>query len=68
MKENIVLEAVHLKKVYNYATPNAFEALHDINFQVHEGEFVGIMDQVVLVNLHLLIIFLQLMNVRKEKF
>lgn len=43
MKENIVLEAVHLKKVYNYATPNAFEALHDINFQVHEGEFVGIM-------------------------
>ena len=43
MKENIVLEAVQLKKVYNYATPNAFEALHDINFQVHEGEFVGIM-------------------------
>lgn len=43
MEEKVVLEAVHLKKVYNYATPNAFEALHDINFQVKEGEFVGIM-------------------------
>lgn len=43
MEEKIVLEAVHMKKVYNYATPNAFEALHDINFQVKEGEFVGIM-------------------------
>lgn len=43
MEDKVVLEAVHLKKVYNYATPNAFEALHDINFQVHEGEFVGIM-------------------------
>lgn len=43
MESKIVLEAIHLKKIYNYATPNAFEALHDINFQVHEGEFVGIM-------------------------
>lgn len=43
MEDKVVLEAVHLKKVYNYATPNAFEALHDINFQVKEGEFVGIM-------------------------
>lgn len=43
MEEKVVLEAIHLKKVYNYATPNAFEALHDINFQVKEGEFVGIM-------------------------
>lgn len=43
MEEKVVLEAVHMKKVYNYATPNAFEALHDINFQVKEGEFVGIM-------------------------
>lgn len=43
MEDKVVLEAVHMKKVYNYATPNAFEALHDINFQVKEGEFVGIM-------------------------
>lgn len=41
--ENIVLEAKNLKKVYNYNTPNAFEALHDINFQVFEGDFVAIM-------------------------
>ena len=40
---NIVLEAKNLKKVYNYNTPNAFEALHDINFQVFEGDFVAIM-------------------------
>ena len=39
----IVLEAKNLKKVYNYGTENAFEALHDINFQVYEGEFIGIM-------------------------
>ena len=39
----IVLEAKNMKKVYNYNTPNAFEALHDINFQVHEGDFVAIM-------------------------
>ena len=38
-----VLEAKHMKKVYNYNTPNAFEALHDINFQVFEGDFVAIM-------------------------
>ncbi|MCR4951997.1 MAG: ABC transporter ATP-binding protein [Solobacterium sp.] len=38
-----VLETKHLKKVYNYNTPNAFEALHDINFQVFEGDFVAIM-------------------------
>lgn len=44
MEENkIVLEAIHMKKVYNYTTPNAFEALHDINFKVYDGEFVGIM-------------------------
>lgn len=38
-----VLEAIHMKKVYNYGTENAFEALHDINFQVNEGDFVAIM-------------------------
>ena len=31
---NVVLEAKHMKKVYNAMTLNAFEALHDINFQV----------------------------------
>ncbi len=43
MEEKVVLEAKHMKKVYNYQTPNAFEALHDINFKVMEGEFVAIM-------------------------
>ena len=38
-----VLEAKNLTKVYNANTPNAFEALHAINFQVKEGEFIGIM-------------------------
>ena len=38
-----VLEAKKLKKLYNFNTPNAFEALHDINFQVEEGDFVAIM-------------------------
>lgn len=40
---NIVLEAKHMKKVYNALSANAFEALHDINFQVEEGDFVAIM-------------------------
>lgn len=38
-----VLEARHMKKVYNHNTPNAFEALHDINFRVLKGDFVAIM-------------------------
>ena len=38
-----VLEAVHMKKVYNAGTSHAFEALHDINVQVHEGDFVAVM-------------------------
>ena len=41
--DEIVLEAKHMKKIYNYRTPNAFEALHDINIQVKKGEFIGIM-------------------------
>lgn len=45
MEENrkVVLEARNMKKIYNYQTPNEFEALHNINFKVYEGEFVGIM-------------------------
>ncbi|MBR4446066.1 MAG: ABC transporter ATP-binding protein [Solobacterium sp.] len=38
-----VLEAKKLTKIYNANTPNAFEALHAIDFQVKEGEFIGIM-------------------------
>ena len=38
-----VLEAVHMKKVYNAGTSHDFEALHDINVQVHEGDFVAVM-------------------------
>jgi len=43
MDNPIVLETKHLKKIYNYRTNNAFEALHDINIQVREGEFVAVM-------------------------
>ena len=39
----VVLEARHMKKIYNYNTSNEFEALHDINFQVYQGDFVAIM-------------------------
>ncbi len=38
-----VLEAQHMRKVYNFNTRNAFEALHDISFKVEPGEFVGVM-------------------------
>ncbi len=38
-----ILETQHLRKIYNYRTENAFEALHDINFKVEKGEFVAIM-------------------------
>ena len=41
--KNVVLETRKLKKIYNYRTDNAFEALHDIDFQVFEGDFVAIM-------------------------
>lgn len=43
MTEQIVLEAKNLKKIYNYRTMNEFEALHSINFQVMDGDFVAIM-------------------------
>ena len=39
----IVLEARHLKKIYNANSLNAYEALHDINIQVEKGEFIGVM-------------------------
>lgn len=42
-EKKVVLEARNMKKIYNYQTPNEFEALHNINFKVYEGEFVGIM-------------------------
>lgn len=38
-----ILEAKKLKKVYGLLSKNEFEALHDINFQVKEGEFVCVM-------------------------
>lgn len=43
MTGRTVLEAVHMKKIYNYRTMAEFEALHDISFSVTKGEFVGIM-------------------------
>lgn len=42
-EKKVVLEARNMKKIYNYQTPNEFEALHNINFKVYEGEFVAIM-------------------------
>lgn len=43
MSDQIILEAIHLRKVYNYMTLAEFEALHDICLTVREGEFLGIM-------------------------
>lgn len=42
-QKSFILETKHLKKVYNAHTDNAFEALHNIDFQVEPGEFVAIM-------------------------
>lgn len=39
----IVLEAQHMKKVYNMMSASEFDALHDINIQVAEGDFVAVM-------------------------
>lgn len=41
--ENEVLRTKKLKKVYGLHTANEFEALHDIDFSVKEGEFICIM-------------------------
>lgn len=38
-----ILETKKLRKVYGLHTENEFEALHHINFQVEEGEFICIM-------------------------
>lgn len=41
--EDIILKVKKLKKVYGLHTQNEFEALHDIDFEVREGEFICIM-------------------------
>lgn len=41
--EDIILQVKKLKKVYGLHTQNEFEALHDIDFEVREGEFICIM-------------------------
>lgn len=38
-----ILEAKNLVKIYNVKTEHAFEALHNINLEVLEGEFICIM-------------------------
>ena len=39
----VILETKNMKKIYNYRTENAFEALHGINFKAERGEFIAIM-------------------------
>lgn len=39
----VILEAKNLTKIYNLHLENEFEALHDISFQVNEGDFICIM-------------------------
>lgn len=39
----VILKAEKLVKIYNAYQKNAFEALHGIDFEVYEGEFIGIM-------------------------
>ena len=43
MEEEVVLKTVNLKKVYNPESLNAVTALHDVNIEVHKGEFLGVM-------------------------
>lgn len=38
-----MIDFVHITKTYNPDTPEAYTALHDINFSIAEGEFVAIM-------------------------
>ncbi|MGX6961203.1 ABC transporter ATP-binding protein [Vagococcus xieshaowenii] len=40
---NKVVEINHLQKIYGKANEKQYQALADISFDVHEGEFVGIM-------------------------
>jgi len=42
MKE-IILDAKNITKIYNLNLENEFEALHDIQFQVKQGEFICVM-------------------------
>ena len=41
--DDIVLYTKGLKKVYNADSLNAVTALHDVNIEVHKGEFLGVM-------------------------
>lgn len=41
--DDIVLYTKNLKKVYNADSLNAVTALHDINIEVHKGDFLGVM-------------------------
>lgn len=41
--DDIVLYTRNLKKVYNADSLNAVTALHDINIEVHKGDFLGVM-------------------------
>lgn len=42
MNPSVILETVNLSKVYN-PKGNAYQALKNVNLQIHPGEFVGIM-------------------------
>ena len=41
--EDVVLYTKNLKKVYNPQSLNAVTALHDVNIEVHKGDFLGVM-------------------------
>lgn len=41
--EKTILEAKNVTKIYNIGLDNEFEALHNINFTVHCGEFICVM-------------------------
>lgn len=41
--DDVVLYTRNLKKVYNADSLNAVTALHDINIEVHKGDFLGVM-------------------------
>lgn len=43
MDTEVILKTVNLKKVYNPESMNAVTALHDVNIEVHKGEFLGVM-------------------------
>ncbi|MBE6127746.1 MAG: ABC transporter ATP-binding protein [Erysipelotrichaceae bacterium] len=43
MDNDVVLYTKNLRKVYNADSLNAVTALHDINIEVHKGDFLGVM-------------------------